>query len=82
MLTEMNRLCRRLLVCLLKGNNSSCSLQDNQCTCDVMFWRVRLTGVAVVRQQVTPFVRYVPTDNFRYFAVIKFRDFEISPVWF
>jgi len=77
MLTVMNRLCRRLHVCLLKDKNSSCSLHDNQCTCDVMFWRVRLTDVAVERQQVTPLFRYVPTEIFRDFGVVMLRDFEI-----
>jgi len=36
-LTVIYRLCKLLQVRLLKGNNSSCSVQDKQCTCDVIF---------------------------------------------
>ena len=77
-LTVINRLCRQLQVRLLKGNNSSCSVQDWQCTGDVMFWRVRLTGVAVERQQVTLLDRHVPTDSLRDSGVVMLSDFRIN----
>jgi hypothetical protein len=76
-LTVINRLCRQLQVRLLKGNNSSCSVQDWQCTGDVMFCRVRLTGVAVERQQVTLLDRHVPTDSLRDSGVVTLSDFRI-----
>ena len=76
-LTVISSLCRRLAVRLLKGNNSSRSVQDRHCTCDVMLWRVRLTGVAVGRQQVTLLGRYVPADRFRDFGEVMSLDFKV-----
>ena len=73
----LNSLCRRLPVRLLNGNNSSRSVQDRHCTCDVMLWRVGLTGVAVGRQQVTLLGRYVPADSFSDFGEVKSLDFKV-----